>query len=173
MILLFLILFFVPTPQLSALTLPNAPPKVVAIDWDGMEDMDGDGTESFMNLGETITASLHILCNTNKGYNITFSSSNATAATASNIANGGNLIQYTGSIDLSGILHGNISTNSLDLTGSAQSLKVRFNRGQDVMPMDSSTANIVLLSLTLDGFQGALFPMGTYTDVITTTAAVN
>ena len=157
------------------LTVSYTQPAQTAIDWDGIDDVDGDGTLTFASLGDTQAASLKVLCNSTNGYTITFNTANATGAGASEIINGGSAIPYTATLDTSGVANATVVTSSLVLNNVAQeSVDVNFNGGSDVLPVGgASPANTISLSLTLTAFGGDLYPQGTYTDVITATIATN
>ena len=159
----------------AVIVLTPSPPDETAIDWDGIDAMDGDGTVSFFDLGDTISVTLRVLCNQKAGYKLYLHSNNATAANESWLKKGTDQIRYTALMDVSGVLDARIATNSLDLlNGSTASLDVTFKRRNDVIPLDGNTeANEIRLDLTLDSSQGVLHPMGVYSDVITATVAIN
>jgi hypothetical protein len=140
------------------------------IDWDGINDEDGDGTATFINLGDTISSSLKVLCNKTAGYKITFTSANATGAAAANLVNGGNTLGYTAAMSLAGVTNATITTNSLNLTGSTHSVNVNFTGG--TLPLNSGIANTIQLNLTLSN-PGGILNAGTYQDVITATVTLN
>ena len=158
----------------GALVLPKNPAQVV-IDWSGIDEVDGAGAEIFSYRGETITATLRVLCNKKQGYNITFHSSNAYQADRSLLVSGSNQIDYRATMDTTGIQNANVIKSSLDLQNASNtSIEVDFFRG--VIPMDGNTqANRIDFHLTLSSYGATikLKPMGTYTDVITAIAALN
>ncbi|SCA64199.1 hypothetical protein SCG7086_CO_00020 [Chlamydiales bacterium SCGC AG-110-P3] len=155
------------------LTLQYEVTAVAGIDWDGTGDLDGAGSVTFASMGDVKQATLSIICNTTAGYDVTLTTSNATAGGASVLKSGSNTIAYTATMGVSGVENATITAQTLDLTGAAPSLSVNFTGGSDVLPLDhTSTANEMVLTLTLAN-DSVLRPAGTYQDVITTTIAVN
>lgn len=168
------LLLFLSAPLSAVLVLPNSPPYVTAIDWDGIDDYDGGGTATFTTGGQTITATLKILCNKKQGYSVIFYSSNATGTTTSVLKNGTDTLSYTASMNTSGINNASITTNSLSINQPSRvSLNVRFTGSGNVTPQNGNTqTNVVVFSLTLQSISG-LIKAGTYTDTITATISVN
>ncbi len=153
--------------------LSSGPPYEAAIDWDGIDDYDGSGSVNFVNLGDTITATCRILCNKENGYKVWFQSANFKTQKTGNLVKGSDEILYTASMDTSGVQNANIRTNNLRIKGNRVSLRVKFNKASNVLPLDGATqANVVVLSFTLASFDGTLYPAGTYTDTITATIEV-
>ncbi len=168
-------LFASSTAWSANLTMTYVQAATTMIDWDGINDVDGDGSMTFSGLGDAQSATLSVLCNALDGYTVTFNSSNATGATTGELKNGSNAIGYTASMSTAGVNDATIVTNSLVLNnGSQESVDVNFNGGSDVLPVNASTeANEIGLTITLDSFDGNLKPAGTYTDTITATIALN
>ena len=147
---------------------------IVAIDWEGTGDLEGDGTLIFSDFGDTQTATLSILCNKLEGYKVTLYSANATSATGSVLVNGSDTISYTTAMDTSGVQNANITLSSLVLNNGAQpSLDVNFASTGDLPLNGSTSANQLLLTFVTDAFDGNLRPQGVYTDTITATIALN
>ncbi len=157
------------------LTMSYVQPASTMIDWDGINDADGDGTVTFGTLGDAQNATLSVLCNSANGYTLTFNSSNATASNTGELKNGASAIGYTAAMSTGGVSDATIVTSSLVLNnGSRESVDVNFNGGSDVLPLDGATqANEIQLTITLDSFSGALHEAGTYSDTITATIALN
>jgi hypothetical protein len=171
---LFLFTLLSPLHLPATLILPNGPPWLTAIDWDGINQYDGDGTSTFTSGGQVITATLKILCNKNQGYSVIFYSPNATGTTASVLKNGSNTLSYTASMNSSGILNANITRSSLSINQiSRHSLRVSFTGSGRVKPMNGNTqANVVVFSLTLQSITG-LITAGTYSDIIYASISLN
>lgn len=170
-IILFLVVFSV---AFSALVLPTSPPRV-AIDWSRINEMDGDGAASFTSRGDIINVSLRVLCNVERGYNITFHANNAHQTNKSRLRRGSRGIIYGAMLITTGIKDANVVKSSLDLKNAGvTSVEVNFVGG--VLPLNGSTqANNIRLRLKLSGYGSTprLVPVGIYTDVITATAALN
>ena len=123
-----------------------------------------------------ISATLSVLCNTKKGYSIIFHAANACSPNESSLAMDSYQIPYTATMITNGIRNANIVRSSLNLQDPNEvSVEVNFNEG--VLPQDGNTeANEIVLQLSLANQAGGslrLLPMGTYTDIITATAALN
>ena len=167
-------LFAASTATAANLSMSYVQPATTAIDWDGINDTNGDGTVSFSALGDAQTATLKVLCNAANGYKVTFNSSNATGTAASELKNGADAIAYTAVLGMAGVANATIVTQTLVLNnGATASVDVNFNGGGDVLPLASGVANAINLDLTFESFSGDLFPAGTYTDTITATIALN
>lgn len=165
------VLAIVPAGLFGAnLTVQYVEPQQAWIDWDGINDSNGDGTATFTALGGSVSASLKVLCNKTAGYKITFTSANATGAAAANLINGADTLGYTASMSLAGVTNATITTNSLNLTGSSHSVNVNFTGG--TLPLNSGIANTIQLNLTLSN-PGGILNSGTYQDVITATVTLN
>ena len=163
---------FLPLFLEAALVLPTTP-KQVAIDWDGMDAYDGDGSAAFVTLGETIQASLSILCSSKQGYTVFVQTANATGDAASVLKNGSYEIPYTVTLDVSGIQNANIRTSQLKLQGNLETLDVKFNGQGYVLPLDGATeANVAVFSFTLASSADELYPQGTYTDTLVATISI-
>jgi len=176
--LLFLILFLFftsfTTDLFSALVLPDSPPQV-AIDWSGIDEEDGNGSEAFSTRGERFSVYLRVLCNVEQGYNITFHSANAKRKNSSRLTKGSDRIDYTAKLITRRIKNANVVKSSLELKKSRPSVEVNFFRGK--LPLDGgkNQANVIELELKLSKYGGTIKfkPMGIYTDIITATAALN
>lgn len=161
------------TAQAADLALSYNQGPMYAMDWDGIDDMNGDGSLQFNNMGEQQMATLKILCNSEPGYRITFHSQNALNTNTGLLVNGMHSVPYTVMMDTSGILGANIDLSSFVLNDpSMPSVDVNFFGG--VLPLDGATqANEIMLTISLPPFDGILRPVGIYADVITATLALN
>ncbi len=160
-----LLLFFYPL---------SAQQQWVYIDWDGVNDEDGDGSLTFNSLGQTLTATLSVRTNATNGYNIIFYSSNATGKNISWLQSGSQQIRYIASMDVSGVQNANIRRAVLNLKNSNSAcFTADFNKSGNVIPLTSALANLIRLDFSLDYFNGTVIEMGTYVDIITATASLN
>ncbi|SCA64198.1 hypothetical protein SCG7086_CO_00010, partial [Chlamydiales bacterium SCGC AG-110-P3] len=152
--------------NLSAALALKRTPKEVAIDWSGMDENDGHGSDSWSAPGETINVTLSVLCNARKGYNLTFHSNNAVDSTHSLLkhTSNQNQIGYMAVLDVSGVQDAIISKSTLELLDAGTpSVIVTFRKKGMVLPKKGDVnANLVRLDLTLDPVS-SLLPVGTYT----------
>ena len=170
------ILFSFSTMQLQAVIILPLFPAQTALDWSGIDEYDGDGSEHFTYIGEQITATLTVLCNRYSGYSLYLSSPTAHKKRRAYLENGSDQIEYRISMDTSGVHQANITRENLNLKNDNQAdLSVNFYGGS--LPRHGGfSGNVIQLHLTLrDSNSGSqrLHTMGTYTDQITATIAMN
>lgn len=154
--------------------------KAVQAIWQGDDTVETGGGDGKLVLDPAApkTATLRVQCNSTNGYNVKFSSGNATGLDAAIMVKGAGgdaalEIPYNVALDITGITNAT-AASSLNLQDAANNdVNVTFPDPGDILPMDASSAHPIKMVVSLGSFDPYFKEEGLYQDTITATVSIN